>query len=216
MKVMVTGASGLIGSALVPVLESSGNEVVQLTRSPARRAGEYRWDPAQGYIDAGALDGVDAVVHLAGETVAGRWTDAKKRRIMDSRVQGTRLVSEAIAGLDRKPAVLVSASGIGVYGERGDEPRTEEGALGDGFLADVVRVGGRRRSGPRCGDQGRAHALRHRAEPPGRRAAGPAPSVQAGPRRAGRRRAAVRELGRDRRCRGRDPFALSRTTSPVR
>ena len=113
---------------------------MQLTRSPARRAGEYRWDPAQGYIDAGALDGVDAVVHLAGETVAGRWTDAKKRRIMDSRVQGTRLVSEAIAGLDRKPAVLVSASGIGVYGDSGDEPRTEESALGDGFLADVVRA----------------------------------------------------------------------------
>jgi uncharacterized protein (TIGR01777 family) len=140
MKVLVTGASGLIGSALVPVLEKQGNEVVQLTRSPARRDGEYRWDPAQGYIDAGALDGVDAVVHLAGETVAGRWTDAKKRRIMDSRVHGTRLVSEAIAGLDRKPAVLVSASGIGVYGDSGDEPRTEDSALGDGFLADVVRA----------------------------------------------------------------------------
>lgn len=140
MKVLVTGASGLIGSALVPVLEKQGNELVQLTRSPARRDGEYRWDPAQGYIDAGALDGVDAVVHLAGETVAGRWTDAKKRRIMDSRVHGTRLVSEAIAGLDRKPAVLVSASGIGVYGDSGDEPRTEDSALGDGFLADVVRA----------------------------------------------------------------------------
>lgn len=140
MKVMVTGASGLIGSALVPVLEKQRNEIVRLTRSPARRDGEYRWDPAQGYIDPEALEGVDAVVHLAGETVAGRWSDAKKQRIMDSRVQGTRLVSEAVAGLDRRPAVLVSASGIGVYGDCGDEPRTEDSALGDGFLADVVRA----------------------------------------------------------------------------
>jgi hypothetical protein len=113
---------------------------VRLTRSPARRTGEYRWDPAQGHIDPEALEGVDAVVHLSGETVAGRWTEAKKRRIMDSRVQGTRLVSEAIAGLERRPAVLVSASGIGVYGDCGDEPRTEESPLADGFLARVVRA----------------------------------------------------------------------------
>ncbi len=140
MKVMVTGASGLIGSGLVTALEKQGNEVVRLTRSAARRAGEYRWDPEQGYVDPHALEGVDAVVHLAGETVAGRWTDDKKRRILESRVQGTRLVSEAIAGLDRSPAVLVSASGVGVYGDCGDEPRTEDSALGDGFLADVVRA----------------------------------------------------------------------------
>src|SRR6185503_7270960 len=87
-----------------------------------------------------ALEGVDAVVHLAGETVAGRWTEDRKRRILESRVQGTRFVSKAIAGLDRRPAVMVCASGVGVYGNRGDESVTEDSALGQGFLADVVRA----------------------------------------------------------------------------
>jgi uncharacterized protein len=139
VKVMVTGASGLIGSALVPVLEKQGNEVARLTRSEARRTGEFRWDPEQGYVDPRALEGVDAVVHLAGETVAGRWTEDKKRRVLESRVQGTRLVSEAIAGLERRPGVMVCASAIGIYGDRGAEPVTEDSAPGEGFLADVVR-----------------------------------------------------------------------------
>ncbi len=140
MKVMVTGASGLIGSALVPILEKQGNEVARLTRSEARRAGEFRWDPEQDYVDPRALAGVDAVVHLAGETVAGRWTEKKKRRIMESRVRGTRLVSEAIAGLDRRPRVMVCASGVGIYGDRGAEPVTEDSTMGEGFLAEVVRA----------------------------------------------------------------------------
>jgi uncharacterized protein (TIGR01777 family) len=140
MRVLVTGATGLIGSALAPVLRKQGHEVVSLTRSEARRAGEFRWDPEQGDIDPAAVAGIDAAVHLAGETVAGRWNENKKRRIMGSRVQGTRLLSEAIAGLDRHPGVLVCASGISVYEDRGSEPITEENREGDVFLADVVRA----------------------------------------------------------------------------
>ena len=140
MKTLITGASGLIGSELAPLLRKQGHDVVSLTRSAARRPGEYHWDPARGDVDPAALEGIDAVVHLAGESVAGRWSDDKKRRIRDSRVQGTRLVSEAIAALDRPPAVLVCASGIGVYGDRGDDMVTEDDAAGDSFLADVVRA----------------------------------------------------------------------------
>ena len=141
MKVLVTGASGLIGSALADVLHKQGHEVASLTRSEARRPGEFRWDPGQGYVDPAALEAVDAVVHLAGESVAGRWTDEKKRRILDSRVTGTTVLSEAIAALERPPAAMVCAAGIGVYGDRGDEPVTEESATaGDGFLVRVVRA----------------------------------------------------------------------------
>ena len=141
MKVLVTGATGLIGSALVPALEKQGHEVASLTRSEARRPGEFRWDPDRGYVDPAALEAIDAVVHLAGEGVAGRWTSEKKRRILDSRVNGTRLVSEAVAALEPRPRVMVCASGIGVYGNRGDEPVTEESPESDeGFLTHVVRA----------------------------------------------------------------------------
>lgn len=100
---------------------------------------EYRWDPSAGDVEPAALEGLDAVVHLAGETVAGRWTDDKKERILRSRVDGTRTLSEALAGLERPPRVLVTASAIGYYGDRGDEQLTEESSSGDGFLAEVVR-----------------------------------------------------------------------------
>jgi uncharacterized protein (TIGR01777 family) len=138
MEVLVTGASGLIGSGLVPALEAHGHRVRRLTRRAPSRPDEYRWDPGAGRIDAAALDAVDAAVHLAGESVAGRWTTKKKDAIRRSRVGGTRTLSEALAGLDRKPEVLISASAIGYYGDRGDELLTEESARGDGFLADVV------------------------------------------------------------------------------
>ena len=141
MKVLTTGASGLIGSALVPILQKQGHEVVSLTRSEARRPGEFHWDPDRGHIDPAALEGIDAVVHLAGESVAGRWSEEKKRRILESRVNGTRLVSEAIAALDPPPRAMVCASGVGVYGDRGDEPVTEDSPVSaDGFLANVVRA----------------------------------------------------------------------------
>jgi uncharacterized protein len=139
LKVLVTGASGLIGSALVQRLEADRHEVVRLTRSEPRDPGELRWDPAAGEIDPVAFDGVDAIVHLAGETVAGRWNDAKKQRIRDSRVLGTRLISGTAAARERPPQALVCASAIGYYGDRGDEQVTEATPPGNGFLAGVVQ-----------------------------------------------------------------------------
>jgi uncharacterized protein (TIGR01777 family) len=138
VRVLVTGAAGLIGSALVDRLVPGGHEVVRLTRSEPARSGEYRWDPMAGQVDPAAFEGVDAVVHLAGESVAGRWTDAKKRRIRESRVRGTRLIAETAAEQSRPPAVVVSASAIGYYGHR-DEPVNESSPPGEGFLAGVVR-----------------------------------------------------------------------------
>jgi uncharacterized protein len=139
MNVLVTGAGGLIGSALVPALTTGGHSVRKLTRSTPSGADEYRWDPAAGHIEPPALAGLDAVVHLAGERVAGRWTADKKERILRSRVDGTRTVSEALASLANPPRVLVCASGINYYAQRGDEVLTEESPGGDSFLAEVVR-----------------------------------------------------------------------------
>ena len=139
MKILVTGASGLVGSALVPFLEAGGHEVARLGRS-APSDGDVRWDPEAGVLEAGALEGFDGVGHLAGENIAaGRWTEARKRRIRESRVNGTRLLAETLARLERPPRVLVSASAIGLYGDRGDEELTEESPAGSGFLSDVCR-----------------------------------------------------------------------------
>jgi uncharacterized protein (TIGR01777 family) len=138
MNVLLTGASGLIGGALARSLATEGHSVRRLTRAPGSGESEYRWDPAAGWIDPAALDGLDGVVHLAGESVAGRWTAAKKERILRSRVDGTRLLSETLAALDSPPRVLVCASAVGYYGDRGDEPLTEQSPAGEDFLADVV------------------------------------------------------------------------------
>ncbi len=145
MKVLVSGASGLVGSALLPFLTAGGHSVSRLIRTlphadQAGRAGQVHWAPDSGSIDQAGLEGLDAAVHLAGENIAsGRWTPELKRRIFDSRVNGTRLLSEALAKCTQPPKVLVSASAIGYYGNRGDEVLTEESGLGTGFLAEVCR-----------------------------------------------------------------------------
>jgi hypothetical protein len=138
MRLLVTGASGLIGSALGR-RAGEAHEIVRLTRSEPGEARAFRWDPAAGEIDAAALDGVDAIVHLAGESVAGRWTESKKRRIRDSRVLGTRLIAETAAARDPGPSTMVCASAIGYYGDRGDQPVDESSPPGKGFLAGVVQ-----------------------------------------------------------------------------
>jgi uncharacterized protein len=141
MNVLVTGSSGLVGSVLVPSLASGGNRVIRLVRSKAGvDEGQALWDPEAGTIDAASLEGVDAVVHLAGESIAsGRWTAKQKARIRESRVKGTQLLAETLAGLGQRPKVLVSASAVGYYGDRGDEVLREESPSGSGFLAEVCR-----------------------------------------------------------------------------
>jgi hypothetical protein len=129
MHVAVTGATGLLGSALLPFLSTGGHRVTPVTRG-FRLRNAIRWDPSSGTIDAAAFEGLDAVVHLAGENVGARWTEARKRRIRQSRGGGTRLLAEALAGLKRPPRVLVSASAIGVYGDRGDEVLAEDATPG--------------------------------------------------------------------------------------
>jgi len=139
MKILVAGASGLVGSALIPSLESDGAEINRLVRS-SPKANEIEWHPNHGGIDATRLEGFDAIINLAGENIAeGRWTDEKKRKIRDSRVDGTHLLSEAIAKLATKPRVFLCASATGFYGDRDDEFLDETSDSGGGFLANVCR-----------------------------------------------------------------------------
>lgn len=139
--VLVTGASGLIGSALVPALEAGGARVLRLGRRQGPEPGRLTWDPDAGVIPRDALEGLDAVVHLAGESIAGgRWTPARKAQLLGSRVGGTRLLSAALAALERPPRVMASASAIGFYGDRGEEALDEESPPGRGFLADLARA----------------------------------------------------------------------------
>lgn len=141
MKIAVTGSTGLIGTALVTRLHQAGHDVLRLVRHAPRRPDEVAWDPQAGTIDVARLAGVEAAVHLAGAGVGDkRWTDEYKRVIRDSRVLGTRTLVAALTSLDPRPAVLVSGSAVGFYGDRGDEELTEESPGGQGFLADVVRA----------------------------------------------------------------------------
>ncbi len=139
MRIAITGSSGLIGTALRHSLGADGHDVVPVVRSGGG-PGAVRWDIEQGRIDTDGLEGLDGVVHLAGEGIAEkRWSAEQKRRIRESRTQGTALLAEALAGLSRPPAVLVSGSGVDVYGDRGDEQLTESSAHGPGsFLTTVV------------------------------------------------------------------------------
>ena len=145
MKIVVTGATGLIGSALVPALIADGHSVTCLTRggkssTPRPGTTSARWNPEAGEIDKKALEGCGRAVHLAGESIAeGRWTDEKKRRIVESREKGTRLIAETLAALNPRPKVLVSASAIGYYGDRGAETLDEGSSSGKDFLSDVCR-----------------------------------------------------------------------------
>lgn len=136
MDVVVSGASGLIGSALRGALEGAGHRLVPMTRS---KGGEgIHWDPDGGVIDSGGLEGVGAVVHLAGEGIGDkRWNDEQKAKIRDSRIRGTTLLAETLAKLAKPPKVLLSGSAVGFYGDRGDEVLTESSRPGGGFLADV-------------------------------------------------------------------------------
>jgi len=141
MRVAISGASGLVGSALIPALTSAGHQVRTMVRPGGRcPPGSIAWDPQAGSLDLAALEGVDAVVHLAGESIASRWTEERKRRIRESRVKGTRLVAESLARLAATPSVLVCASAVGIYGPRRAEPLDETTAPGTGFLADVCRA----------------------------------------------------------------------------
>ena len=138
MRILVTGATGLVGLGLVARL-APAHQVLRLTRAP-RASSDIAWDPATGALDRRALEGLDAVVHLAGESIAGRrWNAAHKRRVRDSRVAGTRLLCEALASLARPPHALVASSAVGYYGDRGDEALSEESPPGEGFLGRVAR-----------------------------------------------------------------------------
>jgi uncharacterized protein (TIGR01777 family) len=143
VKIAVTGSTGLVGTALVESMQRGGHTVARIVRN--RPVGEspdaerIAWSVESQAIEAAKLEGLDAVVHLAGESVMGRWTDEKKRRIRSSRVDGTTLLARAIAGLRRPPRVLLSASAIGIYGDRGDAAVDETAEAGGGFLGDVAR-----------------------------------------------------------------------------
>lgn len=142
MNILISGSTGLVGTALIPRLTAQGDEVIRLVRSKSKSpAGEMvNWNPEANYVDAAGLERADVVVHLAGEGIAsGRWTPAKKARIRDSRVQGTRLLCETIAQNNVRPKTFICASAIGFYGDRGDEVLTEASPPGKGFLPEVCQ-----------------------------------------------------------------------------
>lgn len=141
LRVAVTGSTGLVGRRLVAFLRAGGHEVIRLVRSQPKAADEVLWDPDGGRVDAAALEGLDAVVHLAGISISsGRWTRKRKAAIRDSRVNGTHFLARTLAGLQQPPKVFVSTSAVGYYGDRGNEVLTETAPKGEGFLSDVVEA----------------------------------------------------------------------------
>jgi uncharacterized protein (TIGR01777 family) len=137
-RILVSGSSGLIGTALVPALKASGYEVVRLVRGASSGDGQIGWDPART-LSPESASGFDAVVHLAGESIVGRWTEDKKQRILESRVQGTRKLVEALAMARQRPRVLISGSASGYYGDRGDEILREDSLSGQAFTSELCR-----------------------------------------------------------------------------
>lgn len=139
MKIVIAGASGLVGSRLVPALRAADHDVFRLVRGrPPRTPDEIAWDPASGEIDLGRLEDSDAWINLSGENLGeGRWTAARRQSILRSRVEATRTLVAGLGRLQRKPGVFLSASAVGYYGERGDEELTEESGIGQGFLPEV-------------------------------------------------------------------------------
>ena len=140
MKIAITGSSGFIGTALVRALEARGDEIVRIVRDGPEGSGRVLWDPERGELESRGLSGVEAAVNLAGEPIGKRrWTARQKARIVNGRVRGTEALARSLAGLHPRPRVLVSASAMGFYGERGDEILTEDSASGTGFLPSVCR-----------------------------------------------------------------------------
>jgi uncharacterized protein (TIGR01777 family) len=139
MRIVISGASGLIGTALVPALREAGHEVVRLVRRDATAPDEVSWDPAAGTVDHTRLAGTDTFVNLSGANLDVRWTEQAKREILESRTRTTSLLATVAAELDPRPSALVCAGGAGIYGDRGDEILTEDAGPGDGFLAEVMR-----------------------------------------------------------------------------
>ena len=140
MHVAITGASGLVGSSLASFLSTGGHSVSRMIRpGHGAKSGDVFWDPKTGSIESGKLEGIDAVVHLAGENLFGLWTESKRRRIRESRVQATQLLCQSLAKLERKPKVFLSASAVGFYGDRGAERLNEDSTMGTGFLAELCR-----------------------------------------------------------------------------
>ncbi|HET6645035.1 MAG TPA: TIGR01777 family oxidoreductase [Fimbriimonadales bacterium] len=138
MKIAMTGASGFLGSACRPALEAQGHQIIRLVRR-VPGVGEARWDPENGTVEANKLAGIDAAIHFAGENIGGLWTKQKKRRILESRKNGTRTLCKGLAALDPRPRVLISISGVNYYGDRGEEILTEESSSDDSFLSIVCR-----------------------------------------------------------------------------
>jgi uncharacterized protein (TIGR01777 family) len=139
MKVLITGASGLIGTALQKSFDEKGYDMLLAGRGKPKNANEIEWNAESGFAEPEKLEGIDAIIHLAGEPISSRWTEEKKKKIRDSRVLGTRNIIETLSGLQTKPRVLISASGVGCYGDRGDDVMTEMSGPGDTFLAKVCR-----------------------------------------------------------------------------